>query len=286
MMTEPTVEPTLQALAENYKFKIRHIGEKHEVIKHIKGLINNTKPNPERLFIAEGIWSHNKIVELGLTVRSFVFCPQFIHTAQAARLAEAAALVADEICIVSEKTFLKISERDKADGLLSVCVFPARDLNSLRLGKDALIVVLDGCEIPGNVGTIARTCDGANVDAVFLCNRRVRLTHPKVIKGSMGAALTVPFIEFDTVDNCLAWLAKSKFNVYVADTRADKFYYEHVYANRSALVMGSERYGVSREWYASAQLLSIPMSGSCDSLNVGVAASIILYDMSVKMKKV
>ena len=98
---------------------------------------------------------------------------------------------------------------------------------------------------------------------------------------------TVPMIEFASVNDCIEWLGKNNFAVYMADTRAEKFYNEYDYKYRSALVVGSERYGISREWYEKkTNLLSIPMSGTCDSLNVGVAASIILYDMSIKLGKI
>ena len=286
MTSEPAAEKIIGALLTANKSRIRYIGEKHDKIKQVKAIAGNAKPNPEKLFVAEGIWSHNKILELNVPVKSFFLCPQLIFTAQTARIAERFTQLTDDIFIVSDKSFMKISERDRADGLLSVCRFPVYELSNLPLNKNSLVAVLDGCEIPGNVGTIARTCDGAQVDAIFLCNRRVRLTHPKVIKGSMGGALTVPFYEFDSVASCVDWLKMKNFSVYVADANAGKFYYEFAYTGRTALVMGSERYGADGGWYdGGAQPLSIPMLGVCDSLNVGVAASIILYDMSVKLGK-
>ena len=286
MTPEPAAEKILSAILEDNKSKIGRIGEKHEKIRQVKAVAGNTKPNPDKLFVAEGIWSHEKILELHIPVRSFIFCPNLIFTAQTARIAERFMELTDDVYAVSDKTFMKISERDRADGLLSVCEFPVCSLSGLPLYKNSLVVVLDGCEIPGNVGTIARTCDGAKVDAIFLVNRRVRLTHPKVVKGSMGGALAVPFFEFDTVAGCAEWLKARNFSIYIADTAAEKFYYECEYAGRSALVMGSERYGADGGWYVGgAQTLSIPMLGVCDSLNVGVAASIILYDMSVKLGK-
>jgi len=130
-----------------------------------------------------------------------------------------------------------------------------------------------------------RTCDGAGAAALFLCNKKVRLTNPKYIKGSMGAAFTVPYYEFEDASDCADWLRAKGFDIYLADTRAEKKYYEYEYKNRSALIVGSEKYGISREWYApDAKLLSVPMNGSCDSLNVGVASSIILYEMCVKKR--
>lgn len=267
------------------KGKIKYIGIKNSKISQIKSIISNTKPNPEKLFIAEGIWAHRKIISTGVKVRSFVFCPECIYSPESINILETLLKLCDDVYAVSEKVFEKISERDKIDGLLSICKLPTYNISSLPLNKDAIIIVADGIEIPGNLGTIMRTCDGANIDAVLLCNKRIRLTHPKFIKGSMGAAFVVPFAQFDNVGECKDWLEKNDFDIYLADTRAEKYYYEYDYKGRTALIVGSERYGVSKEWYTPrTKLLSIPMLGVCDSLNVGVASSIILYDMSVKHK--
>ena len=101
---------------------------------------------------------------------------------------------------------MKICEKDDPKGMISICKFPLSTLVDIKLNKNNIIIVLDGLEIPGNVGTILRASDGANIDAVFLCNRRARITHPKIIKGSMGAAFTKPIVEFSSVEECKAWL--------------------------------------------------------------------------------
>ena len=99
----------------------------------------------------------------------------------------------------------------------------------------------------------------------------------------MGAVFTIPIIEFGDTSACIMWLKAHHFNIYLADTRAAKTYQSYHYDGNTALVMGSERYGISREWYScEPQLLSIPMLGMCDSLNVGVAASVILYEICMR----
>ena len=147
------------------------------------------------------------------------------------------------------------------------------------------VLVIDSIEIPGNVGTILRASDGANIDAVFLCNRRARITHPKIIKGSMGAAFTKPIVEFESVEECKAWLKKKNFKIYLTDTRATKTYFEDDYEGRVALIVGSERYGITKPWYdGDYEMIMIPMLGQCDSLNVAIATTIIAYEASLKQK--
>lgn len=267
------------------KPKIREVGLQHGVINRVRNLITNSKPNPERLFVIEGIWAHSKAVTTKLPVVSFVICPEYIYTPESEALVRQFAGFVDAIYVVSAKTFDRLSERDKPDGLLSICRFPVRRPEDLELPENACVVVLDGLEIPGNIGTIIRTCDGADVDAVLVCNRRARLSHPKVVKGSMGAAFRIPIVEFTDGVDCAAWLRERCFAIYLADTRAEKTYYDYAYKGRCALIMGSERYGIHREWYANEpNMLMIPMLGICDSLNVGVAASILIYEMSLKIK--
>lgn len=267
------------------KFDFQAIGEQNPKIKQIKGVISNSKPNPHKLFAAEGIWLLGMCEKFGTPVDSLILCPEHIRTPEAANLAEKIAARANELYTVSAKTFEKISERDRPDGLFALAQLPRHDIADFRPADGAVILILDGVEIPGNVGTMMRMADGAGVDAVFLCNRKARLTHPKLIKGSQGAVLSVPFFEFETVEACRAWLSENNVTVYLADTRAKLYYYDEPFGKKTALVMGSERYGISREWYGGEyEMIAIPMQGSCDSLNVGVAATVLAYEAVKKNK--
>lgn len=268
---------TLEKMLETYRF--RAIGEQHPKIKQVRAVASNSKPNPHKLFAAEGIWLLSMCEKFGAPLDCLILCPEYIRTPEAAALAERAAMRCEERYTVSAKVFEKISERDRPDGLFALAALPQRDIAGFKTGKDAVLLVLDGVEIPGNVGTMLRMADGAGVDGVLFCNRKARMTHPKLIKGSQGAVLSVPFFEFESVAACRAWLDENRFTVYLADTRADLFYYDEPFGRKTALVMGSERYGISREWYeGDYKMIAIPMAGSCDSLNVGVAATVLAYE--------
>ena len=270
-------------IIEEYGFQA--IGEQNPKIKQIRGILSNSKPNPQKLFAAEGIWMLGMCEKFGTPIDSLFLCPEHIRTAEAARLAQNIAARTAQRYTVSAKTFEKISERGQPDGLFALAQLPKHDIEAFSPANDAVLLVLDGVEIPGNVGTMMRMADGAGVDAVFLCNRKARLTHPKLIKGSQGAVLSVPFFEFDSVQGCRAWLDSHGFTVYLADTRAKLYYYDEPFGKKTALVMGSERYGISREWYdGSYEMIAIPMCGSCDSLNVGVAATVLAYEAVKKNK--
>ena len=272
-----------EQLLEQYNFQ--PIGEANGRIKRVKGILSNSKPNPERLFVAEGIWLASMCLKFGTHIDSIIVCPEHVRTPEVQKLiADLSERTRDRFS-VSAKTYEKISEKDRPDGIMVLAALPKRDIADFMPPKNAVVLVIDGVEIPGNAGTMLRMADGAGADAVFFCNRKVRMTHPKLIKSSQGAVLTVPVFEFESVADCRAWLKKFGFTVYLADTRADKYYYDEPFGKNCALVLGSERYGIAREWYDSQySMIAIPMQGSCDSLNVGVAATVLTYEACIKSK--
>ena len=272
-----------EQLLEQYNFQ--PIGEANGRIKRVKGILSNSKPNPERLFVAEGIWLASMCLKFGTCIDSIIVCPEHVRTPEVQKLiADLSERTRDRFS-VSAKTYEKISEKDRPDGIMVLAALPKRDIADFMPPKNAVVLVIDGVEIPGNAGTMLRMADGAGADAVFFCNRKVRMTHPKLIKSSQGAVLTVLVFECESVADCRAWLKKFGFTVYLADTRADKYYYDEPFGKNCALVLGSERYGIAREWYDSQySMIAIPMQGSCDSLNVGVAATVLTYEACIKNK--
>jgi tRNA/rRNA methyltransferase len=261
------------------------IGEHNGIIKRIKGVISNTKPNPQKLFVAEGIWLASMCLKFGTHIESLIVCPEHVRTPEVAELIKNLSARTSDRFSVSAKTFEKISEKGQPDGIMALAALPQYDIAAFNPPPKSVILVIDGVEIPGNAGTMLRMADGAGADAVFFCNRKVRMTHPKLIKSSQGAVLTVPVFEFAEVSQCRSWLEKHGFTIYLADTRAEHFYYDEPFGKNTALIVGSERYGIAREWYdGKYSMIAIPMLGKCDSLNVGVAATVLTYEACVKNK--
>ena len=265
--------------------RLLNVGEGHPAVKTVKSIQTNSKPNPRRLFIAEGFWLASLAIKDGIEVETLLVAPECVYTQECVTLVEKMLPLAESAYTVSAKVFQKISEKDKPDGILAICRMKEWTLADLVYDDKAVILILDGVEIPGNMGTLVRVADGAGADAVFIVNRKARLTHPKFIHSTMGAAFHVPIIEFESVDECFDYLRSKQFTVYLADSRAEKMYYELPFGKRVAFVMGSERYGISRVWYdKDVDLVAIPMLGECDSLNVGVAGTVLLYEACVKNK--
>ena len=259
---------------------LQQIGVAHPRIRQVMAIQKNSAPNPHKLFVAEGLWAHNLLLKNDIPVEVFLWCPEAAYGDEARTRAEQVAGVAHAAYQVSAKTLERISERDKPDGLLSLAPLPQWAPEDIEFGPSALVMVADGMEIPGNLGTLIRTADACQVDCVVLTNRRTRLTHPKLFRASQGMVLTVPVVEFERPQDAAGWLRQHDFDVYLADTDQAENYRAYRYrGRRTAFVLGAERYGIPKTWYEPGfKRVFVPMLGSADSLNVSISAAVLLYE--------
>ncbi|QVK21360.1 hypothetical protein KHQ82_03290 [Mycoplasmatota bacterium] len=264
---------------EKYDF-IYNVGRTHKVIRNIFNINNNKKPNPHNFIVLESYEVIRKAILNNVRFEYLVVCPEEAYTPEAQKIVDEVLSLCKEGYVVSKKTFESIMEKKNSFGVIVVAKFPLVNLDDFKIKENMKIVVLDGLEIQGNVGTIIRSADGAGVDLVILTNKRIRISHPKFIKSSMGTCLNIPIVVGE-MSEVLKWLSKNNFNIYLTDTRAKKNYFEDNYEGNVAIVAGSERYGIMKKWYEAenVKLVKIPMLGQADSLNVGVATSIIIYEV-------
>lgn len=259
--------------------EFQQIGVHHPAAEKVRDIQNNRTPNPRRLFVAEGLFENNIVLENGVEVDTFFWCPEKTYSDEANKRAAQLAQRARRSFQMSAKTMARLAERPNPDGLMSIAAMPQWAPDTLTLPDNALILVTDAVEIPGNLGTLLRTLDACAADCLVLTNRRTRMTHPKVLRSSQGMSVKVPSFEFEETADAIRWLKRHRFTVYLADTDESANYRRCDYSGRTALVVGSERYGVSRPWYdAGFARIGIPMLGSADSLNVAISASVLLYE--------
>lgn len=260
--------------------ELQQIGAGHSAIKLVRDIQQNTAPNRFRLLVADGIWEAGVVLEAGLRVDTVFVCWEAIRSDQAHRLVAQLAERAGRAFQVSEKTLARITERGgRSDGLVVLAEMPVWTPDAVALGDTALVLVTDGLEIPGNLGTLLRTMDAVAADCLVMTHRKTRMSHPKVLRASQGMSVTVPHLDFDDVADAIAWLDDNGFTVYIADTDQSVNYRRADYSGRTAVVIGSEKYGVRQAYYdAGYQRIGIPMLGSSDSLNAAVSASVLLYE--------
>lgn len=271
---------------DNYKefSNYQTISAKDPVIRTFIDLSNNKKVEDDNLFIIEGLWAYEKLMKSKAIIEAFVFCPEFIKSDTMKSLVYSFIGRAKSTYIISAKTCARISGQDKSEGFFLLCRMEAYSLSDISLGSDNIIVILDGVEQAGNVGTIIRTVDGAGGDAVILCNSRIRKNSHKLIKSSMGASFILPIIQED-IEETIAWLNENNFQMVLTDLTAEENYFNIDYSGRIAIVVGNEIHGISDIWRSQkCKKVIIPMLGGADSLNVGIATSLVVYEASMRQK--
>ncbi|GAA0774240.1 RNA methyltransferase [Clostridium subterminale] len=263
---------------------LKIVGYKDPSIKIINGLLKNKKVEDEELFVIEGLWAYEKIIKSNIRIRNFIFCPEFIKNKSSLEMVKFIVSEADDSCLISSNLCNRLSSRDSGEGFFMLCSFPQHELGDISLKENNLLVVLDGLEKPGNIGTIIRSADGAGGDGVIICNSKVRKTNQKLIKSSMGSSFMLPVVSSD-ISLLVRWLKSNGFKIIVTDLKASKNYYDADYKGRIAIIVGNEIHGISEIWNEyECERVIIPMFGGADSLNVGVAATIVVYEASICQK--
>lgn len=278
-----TAEEKIMLFKERYGRKLNFAGKKNGVVERIITLNKNSKPNPERLAVIEGIWALTLAGKYDIRVKHLVICPDLIKSIESQNLADHFINKCNEATVVSERIYAQLAEKDNGQGIMAVIYLDYTDYREFRPGESSVIVILDGLEIPGNVGTILRSSESVGAELVILNNRKVRLNHPKLLRSSMGSLFKVPVSEAENTDELIEWLEKEGYRIILADTASHSMYFDNDFKGRIALVMGSEKYGISDDFYkVGHEDVMIPMLGDMDSLNVGVAATILLYEAGLK----
>ena len=230
------------------------------------------------VFLVEGHRQLRRALEGHAALRAVYAAPDlFLGPADAelVRLAEARGA---EIVELGAAAFRSISTGARPDGLLAVAARWPTTLQSIPLDPSPLLLVAQGIERPGNLGTIVRTACSSGATGLIACDATTDLFHPDTVRGAVGTLFHLPVATGATAD-ALPWLREHGVRVVVAAPSADRRVWEADLGGNVALVVGSERHGVSEAWFdAAEQRVAIPMPGPSDSLNVAVAAGIVLFE--------
>jgi RNA methyltransferase, TrmH family len=221
--------------------------------------------------------------ELSLALASGLI-PQMILTAPEL-VSRSIDIPSAEIVTVTRAVFEKISYRENPDGWLGIFPIPKTSLEDLKLSELPLVIVAESVEKPGNLGAILRTADAAHVDALLVCDPRVDLWNPNVVRASRGAVFTVPTVEIDS-PNALAWLRSNGMRVLAATPSAEALYTSIDLNQPVAIAVGTEDEGLTEFWMQNAEInVKIPMMGKVNSLNVSIATALIAYE-AVRQRKI
>lgn len=190
-----------------------------------------------------------------------------------------------EVIAIGKEVYAKLSYRSSTEGIIAVAHTKNHYLEGFIADKeDLLLLVAEAPEKPGNIGALLRTADAAHIDGVIIANPKTDLYNPNIIRSSVGCVFTVP-IAMGTTAEVLNFLQTKHINSYCAALTASKPYYEVSLKGRTAIVVGTEDEGLTDEWLQqSTQNIIIPMEGVIDSMNVSVAAAVLIFEAKRQRK--
>lgn len=256
-------------------------------IKNIVKLNSRRHRDTLRLTVVEGIREAERALESHIIPREAYICPPLVAHAEAAGVVSALERLAEtgrtQLFEVTPLVFAKIAYREQSGGILLVIPYFQRSLSDLPLSDLPFLPVIEGGEKPGNLGAIMRTADAAGVDGVIISTGEdlsgTDIHNPNAVRASLGAVFTVPVAVAPTTDT-IGWLRQHRIRTVAATPDAAISYTAVDMTGPVALVMGSEARGLSAEWLAAAdESVVIPMFGAVDSLNLSVAAALLLYEV-------
>ena len=229
--------------------------------------------------IVEGFRECRRALDNGYRPYAIFHCPElYLKNENEAQLVADAERAGADVFTCSKTAFVKMADTERPDGLLMTGPHVAKRLADLELPPNALVIVTESIEKPGNLGTILRSADAAKVAAVIVCDRTTDIHNPNVVRASTGTMFSVPIVEASS-DEALAWLKEKGFKVLAATPHAEKLHFEVDLTGNVAIALGAEQYGLTAKWMDGAELrVRIPMLGLADSLNVSAAATILVYE--------
>ena len=184
---------------------------------------------------------------------------------------------------VDEKVMAKLSDTKAPQGVLAVIRTPEQNLRKLRPGtasdNNAPVIILDRVQDPGNLGTIIRTADAVGALGLILLEGCVDAYSPKVVRASMGSLFHLPVVQDVTAEEALTWCYRNGYEPAATALKNAQNVYKADISKKMAFLFGNEANGVAEELQAAAETrLFIPMAGLAESMNVAMAAGIILFE--------
>ncbi len=248
------------------------------LVKRIRLLGDRRHRRREGAFVVEGIQPVWQAVEAGADVEVLVVAPDLLGGSPAAGMVAAREAAGVRVARLTGELFTRVSARDGPSGLAAIVRGRVPGLAGLPVTPGAVFVALHEVGNPGNLGTIIRTADAAGGSGVVLIGAAADPFDPVAVKASMGALFAMPVARAADPAEFLAWAAGTAVTVITTSPKARTSFWEAGYPRPLALLFGAEGAGLPDELLAAGHLqVRIPMTGTAESLNLAVAAGLLLY---------
>lgn len=240
---------------------------------------NRQKRERQKRFVVEGVRNIDAALEHGWTVHA-VLAPADARLSRWAEGVVGRALDA-ELLRLAPEVFDLLTDREERPELLLVAGIPHRTLDDVPASNTLVAVVLDRLASPGNLGTIVRTADALGAHVVLTVGHAASPWDPQAVRASTGSLFAVPVLAADGPDDVETWCRRRGMTIVATDEDGAVDVAAAELRRPCAVLLGNETHGLSRALRDLADVtLRIPIGGSASSLNVAVAAGIVLHEMA------
>jgi len=257
----------------------------NEQIKAIRKLRERKYRNENGVFYIEGIRIVLEALEEPGRVKTLLLAPELLQSQAAEAAIQQAVKSGVHLLEVSASVFETFSIKDGPMGLAAVVDQKWEGIEKIQPETMGLWVGLDSVADPGNLGTIMRTMDAVGAEGIFLIDHCTDPHDPSAIRASMGAVFSLRFVK-TTTEVFLQWKQQNGIPAYGTSDAASFDYQGVAYPKNMILMMGSERQGLHEMLINNCDhVVSIPMAGKSDSLNLAVATGVMLYEIYSQHRK-
>lgn len=251
-------------------------------VKYIKSLQQRKYREKERSFLLEGIRLIEEALESDWPLQLVAYSNRLQESSRGLKLLQVLEARRIPLLYLSNGLLEKTGDTQTTQGVLAVALEKEVGWEELWQGsKNPVLVIIDGVQDPGNLGTIIRTADATGAQGILLTKGTADLYNPKTIRSTMGSIFHLPIIKIEDLKLCLEQLKDKGIKTVVGDLTAEEYCFDQDYTGSVAICVGNEGVGPSAELKETAQeLVKIPMFGQAESFNVAVAAGILLYEIN------
>lgn len=232
----------------------------------------------EGVFVIEGQRELRLAIQGGYELQTILYQEDMISESNIFKLLSGCKKT-PQLIRISKEVYEKLAYRSSTEGVIVVAKSKEHRLEEIQfLNENPLVLVAEAPEKPGNIGALLRTADASGVDAVLIANPKTDLYNPNVIRSSVGCVFTTQ-VATGSTSEIISFLRQKKIQLFCAALSASKPYTEVSFKEASAIIVGTENEGLTEEWLiSSTQNIIIPMQGVIDSMNVSVAAAVLIFE--------
>lgn len=252
----------------------------NQLVKRIVNLKQKKYRDKENLFIAEGVRLVEDVLKSKADVKYCFYVKSALENNRVVGIINSFNSAQIRLYEVSLAVYEKMSETNDPQGIMIVVQKNNYKLDELLTINNQFLIILDNLQDPGNIGTIIRTAEAAGCNGIIMTKGCADIYSGKTVRSTMGAMFRLPIVDNVCYDEILSFLKEKNIEIFSTEIVNGVEFYNENYKKSLALIFGNEGNGISDELLSKVEKkIYIPMAGASESLNVGVAAGIIMYEV-------